>query len=128
MDRIKWLVANNQKESLKKLNQYNVYSAWFDVDYGGCKYGIFSAASPIEPLHSLENGLIADCLKVLFYEELSGPLSKATLDTLIKKICTWDCQFYLSSGSQKSMPILLWKSGISNISNTPAREKVGMIL
>jgi len=110
------------------LNQYNVYSAWFDVDYGGCKYGIFSTASPIEPLHSLKNGLIADCLKVLFDEELSGPVSKATLDTLIKKMCTWDRQFYLSSGSQKSMPILLWKNRISNISNTPAREKVGMML
>ena len=43
-----------------------MFSAWYDVDYGGCKFGKFSPACPVEPLHALENGLILDCLKVLF--------------------------------------------------------------
>jgi hypothetical protein len=26
--------------------------------YGGCKYGVFSAACPVQTLHAMENGLI----------------------------------------------------------------------
>jgi hypothetical protein len=48
------LVRRNQHAILDNINQYNVHSAWFDVDYGGCRFGIFSAATPVEPLHDLE--------------------------------------------------------------------------
>jgi hypothetical protein len=41
------LVRRNQQDILKSINQYNVHSAWFDVDYGGCHFGIFSAATPV---------------------------------------------------------------------------------
>jgi hypothetical protein len=44
--------------ALKAINQYNVHSAWFDVGYGGCRFGIFSAAPPVEALHAIENGLM----------------------------------------------------------------------
>jgi hypothetical protein len=60
------LVHRNQQDILKSINQYNVHSAWFDVDYGGFRFGIFSAATPVKPLHALENGLITDCVQVLF--------------------------------------------------------------
>lgn len=128
MDRVKTLVSLNQTKALAKLNQYNVYNAWYDVDFGGCVYGIFSAASPIEPLHSLESGLIDDCIKKLYGEELVESELLAELDGLVKQMCCWERQFYLSSGANKSMPILLWKSGISCITNTPAKEKVGIML
>jgi hypothetical protein len=65
------LVRQNQHDILNNINQYNVHSAWFDVDYRGCCFGIFSAATPVEPLHALENGLITDCVHILFEEEMT---------------------------------------------------------
>ena len=61
MKAIQDMVEQNQTKKLDDLNQYHVQNAWFDVDFGGCPYGIFSAACPVEPLHSLENGLVPDC-------------------------------------------------------------------
>ena len=66
MEPIQKLVEENKSEELKEMNQYNVQNAWFDVDFGGCPYGIFSAACPVEPLHSIENGIILNCLEILF--------------------------------------------------------------
>ena len=69
---------------MKTLNQYNVQNASFDIDFGGCPYGIFSAACPVEPLHALENGLITEYIKLLFHKIWSyGYL--AELDKLVKK-------------------------------------------
>jgi hypothetical protein len=53
MEKMKEYVKDNNKEKLRKYNQFNVTSAWYDVCYGRCKFGIFSAASPIEALHAL---------------------------------------------------------------------------
>jgi len=50
------------------------------VDFGGCLLGIFSAAMPVEPLHSLEAGLIADLLEILFSINLK-PAVGNTLQT-----------------------------------------------
>ena len=66
MKSIQDLVEQDKSKELKAMNQYNVHNAWFDVDFGGCPYGIFSAACPVEPLHALENGLMHNCLEVLF--------------------------------------------------------------
>jgi len=83
MTDVKQLLVNNDIESLKKLNQHNVWSAFFDVDFGSCEYGVFSAAMPIEALHSLENGLMKDLLKVLF--DTMAPSFASELDKLAKK-------------------------------------------
>jgi len=127
MDKIKEMVQHNDTASLNKLCQYNVYTSWFDVNYGGCKYGIFSAAMPIEPLHALENGLMQDILDVLFKEYIVGR-KKFELDLLAKQLITFDCQYYVSSGAQKEMPTLLWKNGITSLSFLKANDKVGLML
>ena len=77
--RILNLVQTNNTKELHNLNQYCVNNAWFKVDFGGCPYCIFSAACPVEPLHSLENGIMADCLKIL-YKKISSTVSLAELD------------------------------------------------
>jgi hypothetical protein len=77
------LVRQNQHGILKNINQYNVHSAWFDVDYSGCCFGNFSTATPVEPLHALENGLITDCVQILFEEEMT-PKQKRELDFLVR--------------------------------------------
>jgi hypothetical protein len=56
------LVKDNKQGILDNFNQYNVHNAWFDVSYGGCLFGIFGAECPIEPLHSVGNGIIPPLL------------------------------------------------------------------
>ena len=45
-EKVKNLVKNNERKKLRSISQHNVYSAWFDVDFGGCQYGAFSAVMP----------------------------------------------------------------------------------
>jgi hypothetical protein len=54
MVKIMEMVHQNGHNILKEIiDQYNVHSAWFDVNYGGCRFRMFSVATPIEPLHAL---------------------------------------------------------------------------
>ena len=94
------MVTQNDTEQLKALNQYNVQNAWFDVDFGGCPYGIFSAACPVEPLHALENGLITECIKVL-YHKIGSKGELAKLDKLVKKLIILPRQNKISYGADK---------------------------
>ena len=121
------LVDSNNVEALKAINQYNVHSAWFDVGYGGCRFGIFSAACPVEALHALENGLMPDVIKVLFVEEMSPALLKR-LDGLAKALHRVARQRYLTSGSKPLMPRLRWSDGISSLTDLEAKYKVGIML
>ena len=126
MKNIQKMVEQNDTDNLRALNQYNVQNAWFDVDFGGCPYGIFSTACPVEPLHALENGLISECIKVLFHKIRSnGDL--AELDRLVKKLTTLPRQNKISYGADKDMPRLLWKDGITNLTDLTASQKVGIM-
>ena len=126
MIKIQALVASNNVAALKAINQYNVHSAWFDVDYGGCRYGIFSAACPVEALHALENGLIPDAIQVLFTAEMT-PAQLGQLDQLAKNLSALARQKYFSSGAEPLMPRLRWSDGISSLSDMPAKYKVGIM-
>ena len=118
------MVEYNETEKLKEMNQYNVQNAWFDVDFGGCKYGIFSAVCPVEGLHALENGLILYCLDILF----SKIGSSTKLDDLAKRLTNLPRQKNVSSGSDKDMPRLLWKDGMTSLSCLSAEYKVSLML
>ena len=109
------------------MQQYNIRSAWFNVDFGGSKYGIFTAAMPVEPLHSLENGLISDSLKILFYEIMTNK-QKSSINKLARKLSYMDRQKYLSSGADKDMPRLIFKDGITSMTDITAATKVGIML
>jgi len=117
METIKAYVRNNEKQLLKALTQHNTWSAFFDVFFGACTGGVFTAAMAIEILHSIENGLMKDSLVQLFTYCLTVP----------QCAMLWSRQYYLSAGTQKKMPPLLWKSGISKITQTTAAAKVGMM-
>jgi hypothetical protein len=124
MVKIMDLVSRNQHDILKNINQYNVHSAWFDVDYGGCRFGIFSAATPVEPLHALENGLITDCVRILLEEEMT-PKQKRELDFLVPCLANRPRQQFASSGgAEPLMPCLLWKDGIASLLELTAKYKV----
>jgi hypothetical protein len=101
---------------LKEINQqYNVHSASFDIDYSGCHFGIFIAATPMEPLHTLENGLITDCVRILFEEEMA-PKQKGVVEALVRCLTHLPRQHYASCGAKPLMPCLLWKDGITSLS------------
>jgi hypothetical protein len=40
MNTIIQLVEDNNVAALHLIKQYSIHSAWFDVGYGGCHYGI----------------------------------------------------------------------------------------
>ena len=120
------MVQENKSEELKEMNQYNVQNAWFDVDFGGCPYGIFSAACPVEPLHAIENGIILNCLEILF-SKIKTPTKLGELDDLAKKLTELPRQGYVSSGADKDMPRLLWKDGVTKLTKLSASDKVGIM-
>jgi hypothetical protein len=120
------LVRRNQHAILDNINQYNVHSARFDVDYGGCRFRIFSAATPVEPLHALENGLITDCVRILLEEEMTTK-QKHRLDLLVRRLAYLPPQRYVLSGAEPLMPRLLWKDGITSLSKITAKYKVGIM-
>jgi hypothetical protein len=106
-----------------------VHSAWFDVGYGGCHFGIIlSDVAPVEALHELENGLIPDTIHVLFIVEMT-PSQLARLDVLAKQLNRLLCQTYLSSGLEPLMlHHLCWSDSISSLSDLEAKYKVGIML
>ena len=110
------MVEQINTEWLKALNQYNIKNAWFDIDFGGCPYGIFSAACPVEPLHALENRLITECIKVLFHKIRSNGYL-AELDRLVKKLTILPRQSKISNSPDRDMPRLLWKDRITSLTD-----------
>ena len=127
MKKIKQYVINDDKAILKSISQNNVYCAWFDVDFGGCERGIFSAAMPIEALHAIEGGICKDVLNILFTNDLKDARCGG-LDNIAKAMCSWEKQYYLTSGSVKSMPRLLFKDGITSLKQLASVHVVGIML
>jgi hypothetical protein len=82
---------------------------------------------PIEPLHSLENGLIPDYLIILFKEEMR-PTLKAELDSLVRRLTfLLPLQGFANSGTEPGMPRLLWKDGVTSLPDLSEKLKVGIM-
>jgi hypothetical protein len=77
-------------------------------------------------LHALENGLIAECVRILFDEEMTTK-QKRRLDLLVRRLAYLPRQRYGSSGAEPLMPRLLWKDGITSLSEITAKYKVGIM-
>jgi hypothetical protein len=70
MVKIRQYVLAGEAATLRLISQNNVYSAWFDCDFGGCELGVFSAAMPVEALHAVEGGICKDAAAILFDGDL----------------------------------------------------------
>jgi hypothetical protein len=127
MTKMNHCLATNDTERLKRYNQYNISSPWFELQYGGDRFGIFSAAMPVEPLHSVELGLIDYCLGILWNEYIVNKPTQAAIDREVAKWESLPRQRFMSSGSEKSFPRLLWKDGISNLTLVEACYRVGIM-
>ena len=126
MDKIKKLVAKADRTRLAKYHQYCVSSIWYELNYGFCKFGIFSAANPTEWLHALDNGLIEYCLQVLIVDRLK-PDYCVKLDDHVKAMTQMPRQKLMSANSNSDFPRLMWKTGITKLSDVTADYKVGMM-
>ena len=79
----------------------------------------------MEALHAMENGLIKQCLQVLFTDSLNKS-GHGHLDLLAHELYFWDQQHYLTAGTATDMPCLLFKDRITTITNVKASTNVGL--
>ena len=111
MRKMKKFVENENTVKLQKCHQHCVKSMWCNLSYGGCEFGVFSAANPTEWLHALDNGLIECCLHVLCEDLLT--VSQCTeLDNIAKWLTKLPWQRLMSANLNSCFPRLLWKSSV----------------
>jgi hypothetical protein len=106
-------LLDGEIETLRQISQNNMYSAWFDCDFGGCELGVFSAAMPVKALHAVEGGICKDATAILFDGDLKDANCRR-LGLQVKLLCAMDEQHYMTSGSNKAMPRILALQGRSN--------------
>ena len=122
---IEEMIRENRLDELKALYQYDNVNAFFDLDYGGSPFGIFTAAMLTEALHQLEKGLIYDCLIILFKIYMKGE-HRRQLDDIVSSWCELPSQKY-AKGSMDSYPRLLFRDGITTLTNITANTVVGIM-
>ena len=125
MEEMKQLCIDKNVNKLYDLMQYPTWQAFYDIDYGGLPGGVFTAACPPEALHSLENGLVLHCLKELF-KSVMQPITKAQLDGVVQQWLSYPKQQQMRS-YMDSFPRLLYKDGLTNITDVSAGTKMGIL-
>ena len=127
MHKVRQWVLEGRVDELNAICQKNTYSAWFDVDFGGCKRGVFEAAMPVEALHALEGGIFKQVMEIFITEDLKE-VSCKRLDVIVKDMCKWEKQHYFTSGANKEMPRLKWKDGACTLTKISSVYVVGLLL
>jgi hypothetical protein len=127
MVKIRQYVLDGEVKTLHRISQNNAYSAWFDCDFGGCELSVFSADMPVEALHAVEGGICKDAAAILFVEDLKDA-NCSLLDLQIKLLCAMDKQHYMTSGSNKAMPRILFKDGVISLAKLPSAHVIGILL
>ena len=69
---------------------------------------------------------MSDVLKVLFDEKMSG-LQRSNLDDIVRSLSNMERQRYFSASSDKTMPRLIWKDGISSLTELTAFQKMSIL-
>lgn len=119
------MMEENKVEELKKLYQSTCPNAFFDLDYGNSPFGIFTAACPTEGLHQMEKGLILDCLSELFKNQMSSAML-AELDAIVISWYSLPNQKF-TNGSMEVYPRLMFRDGITTLTDTTANTVVGFM-
>ena len=128
MEKIKALVETQDIATLDRYNQYPVHTPFFDLDYGKCQFGIFSAACPVESLHSLDLGLIEHSLKLLFNAGLRSTENKLKLDRLIAEWSNMSRQRHFTAGTCPTYPRLVWNEGVTKLTQLTGKDKYGIMV
>ena len=120
------MVSEQRWDDLDSLYQAQFWNPFFDVNYGASPYGIFFAACPPEGLHALEQGVFKHLLEEVLGVYLK-PVQIALLDRVVQSWVTKDRQRLFRSANFAASPRLLFKDGISSLSNTPGCDRAGMV-
>ena len=113
-------VMSQDQARLKQLRQRPTKLAFFSIDSGGDKYGIFGKTNT-EALHSLEQGVFSYLLKIFFKKV--GNVAARQLDESVKLL---SC--HCKQGSAANLPRLSWPSGMSTLSNLTGDQVCGKVL
>ena len=126
MESIIQLVNDEEWDELHTLYQAPFWNPFFEVDYGANPYGIFLAACPPEGLHALEQGVFKHLLEEILGVYLK-PEQIAILDRVVQSWVGKPRQRLFRSANFSEAPRLLFKDGISSLSNTPGCDRAGMV-
>ncbi len=126
MDSIIQLVNNEEWVQLDSLYQAPFWNPFFEVDYGANPYGIFLATCPPEGLHALEQGVFKHLLGEILGVYLK-PQQIAILDRVVQSWVGKPRQRLFRSANFSEAPRLMFKDGISSLSNTPGCDRAGMV-
>ena len=126
MDSIIKLVNDEEWTELDALYQAPFWNPFFEVDYGANPYGIFLAACPPEGLHALEQGVFKHLLEEILGVYLK-PEQIAILDRVVQSWVGRPRQRLFRSANFPESPRLMFKDGISSLSNTPGCDRAGMV-
>jgi hypothetical protein len=126
MEVVKALVIAEDWEALYDLHQCPSWNPFFDVCYGGSVGGIFTAACPAEALHALENGVFPHAGRNVLGGRLK-PQSIVKLDSACQAWTNLPRQKLMRSTNYPNAPRLLFKDGISTLTNCSAATKVGIM-
>ena len=109
-------------DETKRMNMYlyNCRNAWWNVDFGGDRYGIYSATCT-EVLHAAKNGYVLHFLKMIFNKRLSSRNCN-----LIDNTAKWLSLFPRHHG-QTLLGRVRFKDGITKLTHTTAQQKHDML-
>jgi hypothetical protein len=79
-----------------------------------------------EALHAVGGGICKDAAAILFDEDLKDANCRH-LDILVRRFCSMDKQHYMTSGSNKAMPRLLFKDGVTSLTKLPSAHVIGIL-
>jgi hypothetical protein len=82
---------------------------------------------PVKALHAVEGGLCKDVAAILFKQDLKDA-SCGRLDVLVQRFGSMDKQHYMTSSSNKAMPHILFKDGVTSLAKLPSSHVVGILL
>jgi hypothetical protein len=77
--------------------------------------------------YCFEGGICKDATAILFDEDLKDANCRR-LDLQVKLLCAMDKQHYMTSGSNKVMPRILFKDGVTNLAKLPSAHVIGILL
>ena len=108
-DIVKWT-------TLRKAYAYDCYNAFWDLNLGNCKYGIYGQCVS-ETLHSIENGVLKQALSQLFDIDFGAHLN-GNIDSIVQ----WHSRQPWQRG-QKQFGRIRFPTGITKLTFTTATEK-----
>jgi hypothetical protein len=75
----------------------------------------------------VEGGIRKDAAAILFVEDLKDANCRL-LDLQVKILCAMDKQHYMTLGSNKAMPRILFKDGVTSLAKLPSAHVIGILL